>query len=250
MSVSKRDRFEVFKRDSFTCQYCGAKAPEVILHADHVKPVAAGGTDDILNLVTACQPCNSGKSDRPLSDNSVIEKQRRQLEDLQERREQLDMMFEWQLGLAGLQDQTVQRLADYWCSLVGWEGLNEHGVAALKKLLKKFSLAEIMPAMRTAVDQYVGPEGVTSENTNHAFNKIGGICRVSGLSDDERELYYIRGIIRKRCDYFNPWQATNILRNAVDAGVAVTELHAMACRARNWSSWRREILEAVEAVNA
>lgn len=63
-NVSKKLRFEVFKRDSFTCQYCGAKAPDVILEVDHIKPVAKEGSSDILNLITACQACNAGKSDR------------------------------------------------------------------------------------------------------------------------------------------------------------------------------------------
>lgn len=53
-SLSKKKRFEVFKRDSFTCQYCGAKAPDVVLQCDHIKPVSKGGTDDILNLITSC----------------------------------------------------------------------------------------------------------------------------------------------------------------------------------------------------
>ena len=49
--LSQRLRFEVFKRDSFTCQYCGRKAPDVLLEADHIEPVSKGGSDDILNLV-------------------------------------------------------------------------------------------------------------------------------------------------------------------------------------------------------
>lgn len=35
-SISKKLRFEVLKRDSFTCQYCGASAPTIILHIDHI----------------------------------------------------------------------------------------------------------------------------------------------------------------------------------------------------------------------
>ncbi len=66
MSLSKRVRFEVFKRDRFTCQYCGAKAPDVPLHADHIEPRSAGGTDELDNLITACGPCNMGKAARPL----------------------------------------------------------------------------------------------------------------------------------------------------------------------------------------
>lgn len=61
MALSKSLRFEVFKRDSFTCQYCGRSAPEVLLHADHIDPKANGGEDTILNLVTSCQDCNLGK---------------------------------------------------------------------------------------------------------------------------------------------------------------------------------------------
>lgn len=64
--LSKRVRFEVFKRDSFTCQYCGKQPPEVILHVDHIAPVAEGGSDDFDNLITSCQDCNLGKAAVPL----------------------------------------------------------------------------------------------------------------------------------------------------------------------------------------
>ncbi|MPY47083.1 HNH endonuclease [Streptomyces acidicola] len=62
MAVSKRLRYEIFRRDNHTCRYCGASAPLVPLRVDHVTPVALGGTDKADNLVTACEPCNSGKS--------------------------------------------------------------------------------------------------------------------------------------------------------------------------------------------
>lgn len=62
MAVSKRLRYEVLRRDNHTCRYCGATAQDVPLRIDHVTPVALGGTDTPDNLVTACEPCNSGKS--------------------------------------------------------------------------------------------------------------------------------------------------------------------------------------------
>lgn len=65
-AISKKTRFEVFKRDGFACQYCGAHPPGVILHIDHIMAVAAGGTNSIDNLVTACEPCNLGKGARNL----------------------------------------------------------------------------------------------------------------------------------------------------------------------------------------
>lgn len=59
--LSKRLRYMVLRRDGFACQYCGAKAPDVRLHVDHIVPLARGGTDDIRNLRTACADCNGGK---------------------------------------------------------------------------------------------------------------------------------------------------------------------------------------------
>src|SRR6266487_210792 len=89
-SLSKSVRFEVLKRDSFTCQYCGNKAPNVLLEIDHIHPVVKGGGNEILNLVTACRDCNGGKRDQLLSETTIITKQREQLDELQLRREQLD----------------------------------------------------------------------------------------------------------------------------------------------------------------
>jgi hypothetical protein len=62
VNISKRVRFRVFTRDDFTCQYCGRRAPDVVLHVDHVTARANGGTDAMSNLLTACADCNLGKS--------------------------------------------------------------------------------------------------------------------------------------------------------------------------------------------
>ena len=65
-AVSKKTRFEVFKRDGFQCVYCGQTPPAVVLELDHVEPVATGGTNEETNLVTSCFDCNRGKRDIPL----------------------------------------------------------------------------------------------------------------------------------------------------------------------------------------
>jgi hypothetical protein len=66
VSISKSLRFEVFARDEFTCQYCGKRPPAVVLECDHVFPRSKGGSDDSVNLITACEDCNRGKSARVL----------------------------------------------------------------------------------------------------------------------------------------------------------------------------------------
>ena len=72
-SIPKSVRFEVFKRDSFKCQYCGASAPDVILEVDHIVPVAEGGKNDMMNLITSCRDCNRGKGKKRLTDRQTIE---------------------------------------------------------------------------------------------------------------------------------------------------------------------------------
>lgn len=64
--LGKSLRFEIFKRDGFTCQYCGATPPSAVLEVDHVIPVAKGGANESHNLVTACFDCNRGKRDKHL----------------------------------------------------------------------------------------------------------------------------------------------------------------------------------------
>lgn len=64
--LSKRRRFDVFKRDSFTCCYCGQQPPTAVLEIDHIVPVVEGGSDDIDNLATSCFDCNRGKAAVPL----------------------------------------------------------------------------------------------------------------------------------------------------------------------------------------
>lgn len=72
MTVSRRLRYEVLRRDGYTCRYCGAKAPDVTLTVDHVLAVALGGGDEPNNLVTACADCNAGKSSTT-ADAALIE---------------------------------------------------------------------------------------------------------------------------------------------------------------------------------
>lgn len=72
MAVSKRLRFEIFRRDGFRCKYCGLTAGESELHVDHVLPKTLGGQDEASNLVTACKDCNAGKSSIP-ADSSIAE---------------------------------------------------------------------------------------------------------------------------------------------------------------------------------
>jgi 5-methylcytosine-specific restriction endonuclease McrA len=54
-------RFNVFLRDRFCCQYCGAAFPTHELTFDHVVPRSKGGRTSWANVVTACSCCNLTK---------------------------------------------------------------------------------------------------------------------------------------------------------------------------------------------
>ncbi len=59
-------RFNVFLRDSFSCQYCGLRKPTQELTFDHVVPRSRGGRTTWENVVTACCTCNTHKGSRLL----------------------------------------------------------------------------------------------------------------------------------------------------------------------------------------
>jgi len=59
-SIRKLTRIEVFKRDHYTCQYCGSKTRKLTL--DHVIPRYREGQHTWENVVSACVPCNRRKA--------------------------------------------------------------------------------------------------------------------------------------------------------------------------------------------
>ncbi|MFA5120374.1 HNH endonuclease [Zavarzinia sp.] len=62
-------RFNVFLRDRFACQYCGA--PEDLTF-DHMVPRSRGGRTTWDNIITACSPCNLKKGGRSLKDSGLV----------------------------------------------------------------------------------------------------------------------------------------------------------------------------------
>ncbi len=62
--VIRFSRLSIYTRDRFSCQYCGERFLSEDLTFDHVVPRSAGGRTTWENIVTACVPCNSRKSNR------------------------------------------------------------------------------------------------------------------------------------------------------------------------------------------
>jgi len=60
-------RENVFKRDRYTCVYCGENRRK-LLTVDHIIPKSKGGTNSWKNLVCCCHSCNNEKGDLSLEE--------------------------------------------------------------------------------------------------------------------------------------------------------------------------------------
>ena len=253
-TIRKSVRFEVFKRDSFTCQYCGQKSPDVVLEIDHITPVSGGGDNDILNLVTACKACNSGKSDRQLSKNSAVEKRRMQLEDLEERRNQLQMLHDWHMSLVDLNDQAVDLAQSLWFESIGEPGfsLTDKARDEIRKLIKRHGFDAICSAVREAAEAALRSPRIENQRddvTNEWFWKVGRIVSVQKLRSEDpgaARLLYIRGICRNRFAYCNEREALRLLQRAYGLGVGVAWMETTSKKCRCWSEWRNLMEDAIE----
>lgn len=58
------NRYNIFLRDNFCCQYCGKQFPSSELTFDHVIPRSQGGKTCYTNIVSACVSCNSEKGSK------------------------------------------------------------------------------------------------------------------------------------------------------------------------------------------
>lgn len=203
-TITKKVRFEVFKRDGFTCQYCGRMSPDVVLEIDHINPVNNGGTNDIMNLITSCFDCNRGKGKRKLTQHEEIKKQQEQLKQLNEKRQQLEMLIEWKKELERFEDEQVDKIEEL-LSITG-SSFSEFGRADCKKNIKKYGFDEVYECTKISIDQYF-KEG-DEESVTKTFNYIGKICANRKYQKDNpkaAKINYLIKIAKNRLSYVSEY---------------------------------------------
>lgn len=231
-AIPKSLRFEVFKRDSFKCQYCGASAPEVVLEVDHIHPVSKKGGNDILNLITSCFACNSGKSDKLLSDNSVVAKQKQQLDELNERRQQLEMLLEWKGALAD-KSYELDKVVEYFGKINSWQfSLTEAGVKATTRLLKQHGIEAFIEACDAVTDKYhyLDPED--------RWEKISVVLKYKDASEDTKKKAYVLGIIKNRFGAYRLTEASILIDRCIPLNIDMEALINITKVDRSWAAWR------------
>lgn len=164
MTLSVKTRFEVFKRDRFTCAYCGRTPPEVLLEADHVVPKAVDGSDEIHNLITSCQSCNRGKGARLLDEGTTPVIGKANTEELQERLDQARAYMEAVTSYQAYVSDQTQMVTDAWAAAYGaniearedgsyWvmpDGGSFLDIRSIRTILKRLPLHDVLDAVDVA----------------------------------------------------------------------------------------------------
>lgn len=150
--ISKGRRFDIFKRDSFTCRYCGRRPPEVVLELDHVHPVSKGGTDDEINLATSCYDCNRGKKAKLPTD--ALPKLDADLAFLaiQQENVELQRFLKTKKKNEAIRDRVIASLAESWSSHFDQEYAPKDRY--FLQWLRRYTPEDILSAIKTTGDRY------------------------------------------------------------------------------------------------
>lgn len=240
--ISKKTRFEVFKRDGFTCQYCGRMAPDVILEVDHINPVANGGASDILNLVTSCKDCNRGKGKRTLSNNLEIKTQQEQIKDFAKKRDQLQMLIEWRQQVKSILEDNIDFINDIFSECAGVT-LTETGRKIIAKEIKKYGIDEVSESTQIYIDSYFDEE---ENRFTRDFSTIGRICYNRKRQKDDPSIYWVNRIVYKihnKFPHIDKWKIRSIVSGNVDSEEECEYILDMVDDYRSWSSLRDALME-------
>lgn len=138
--LTKSVRFSVFSRDNFACKYCGRQSDEVVLVVDHIVPVCQGGTNDPVNLVTACEDCNSGKGGKTIAQAAPSETDRLRI--LQEFREQ-SKINEAAIEIRRRRDELKQEICNYFCSAYGVDSMRRRDLGLLNSFADTYGIETV-----------------------------------------------------------------------------------------------------------
>jgi HNH endonuclease len=165
-AISKKTRFEVFKRDGFRCMYCGAHPPAVLLHVDHIDAVARGGKNNMDNLVTACEPCNLGKSATPLS--SVPQSLSDKAVETKEREAQIKGYQSIMAARRERIDSESWDVAEVAMAAWGTDSFRKDWRISIKHFIETLGLDDCLAAMERAVNK--------CDSQEKAFRYFCGTC--------------------------------------------------------------------------
>lgn len=166
-TISKKLRFELFKRDNFTCQYCGSTPPGVVLEIDHINPVSSGGNNSEENLITSCFDCNRGKSSNLLTD--IPKSLKLKSEEAKEKELQIEGYNKILTKKADRINAETWNVVDALEYSKDVESYNRQRLSSIKKFLNKLPCVEVLDAAELTSCKF----GAIND---YAFRYFCGVC--------------------------------------------------------------------------
>ena len=172
--ISKKLRFEIFKRDGFACAYCGKTPPNATLEIDHIDPFSKGGECCIDNYITACFDCNRGKSNIKLTviPNKISEN----LEILKAKEEQLKEYRKFIKSIKVRKTRDINKIAKIYSEYFKhWKLNNKFKTNTIGMFLEKLPLHEVEESMEMAVSKMDDCDTSIKYFCGICWNKIKGL---------------------------------------------------------------------------
>lgn len=165
--LSKKMRFDVFKRDGFQCQYCGSTPPSVVLEVDHIHPMSKGGKNRVDNLLTSCFECNRGKAAGLLTvaPQTVVDK----AAVLAEKMDQLKAFEKMQRAKRALEEKSIDLTEQVFGNYFEGYCFQAKFRESVRVFLQDMTVFEVMDAMNKACSK-------RSDSRSDAVKYFCGIC--------------------------------------------------------------------------
>lgn len=176
MAITKKMRFDIFKRDCFTCQYCGGTPPKVVLEIDHIHPKSKGGDNKEDNYLTSCFDCNRGKSNRSLTNIPQTLKERTSV--LKEKSTQMQEYNKFMSIIQKQKEKAIDRICvPYEAKFPDYTLADIFKETTLSMFLNKLNEEEIIEAMQIACSRF-----------NTSYNIVKYFCGICWTKIRENKL--------------------------------------------------------------
>ncbi len=107
---------------------------------DHISPVCQGGGNNLENLITACEDCNSGKGGKTIAQSAPTEQDRLRI--LQEHQEQMAVL-QATIEAERLRDELRQRICNYFCEAFNREEMDKGTLSVISSYVNDFGAAVV-----------------------------------------------------------------------------------------------------------
>jgi len=172
MSITKKIRFEVFKRDGFKCAYCGKSPPDVILEVDHIEPKSKGGSDEPTNLLASCFDCNRGKRDIPLE--KIPPHLSENIEVLREKETQIKEYRRFIEKINNRIQSDIDQIQDVFRKTHKRHYFSDKARRSIGSFIKQLPIDVLLDAMAMATERIENPESCLRYFYGICWNKIRG----------------------------------------------------------------------------